>query len=36
MYTFLFLLGLIIGGSLGYLVSALINIADREDDDADL
>ena len=36
MYTLLFLLGLLIGGSLGYLVSALINIVDKEDDDDSL
>ena len=32
MSTFLFLLGCIVGGSIGYLVAALVNISGREDD----
>lgn len=36
MYTFLFILGCIVGGSLGYLMAALMYIADRKDDDDSL
>lgn len=36
MYTFLFLLGCIVGGSIGYLVAALVYISGSEDDDADV
>ena len=36
MSTLLFILGLIIGGSIGFIVSALVNIVDREDDNDSL
>ena len=36
MSTLLFIIGLLLGGSIGFIVAALVNIVDRGDDDAEL
>ena len=36
MLTFIFALGCIVGGSIGFLIAALMYISGREDDDAEV
>ena len=36
MSALLFIIGLLVGGTLGFLVSALVSLTDQEDDDAEL